>query len=119
MANPNAQRDALRIPNLPAGKIVDPDGMPTADELQFRQTLLTLLESILGNEGLVMPSQSTTNIAIIQTHVQDVQQGSATNTINTCQFGTMIYDTTLGVAKIALEYPLGSGTPVFHTITTS
>ncbi len=117
MSDPNSQRNAVRIPNLPLGKIVDQNGMPTDDELNFRQTLITLLQKILGNEGLVMPQQSSANITIIQDNVQ--QAPDATTSIHTCQFGTMIYDTTLGVAKIALEDPLGSGIPVFHTITTS
>lgn len=114
MANPVAQREALRVPNLPMGKIVDPNGMPTDDELQFRQTLVTLLQSILGNEGLVMPQQSVANVTTIQNHIQDVP-GASTN-IYTCQFGTMIYETGAAAINDEVIVAVNSGTnnaPIF------
>lgn len=114
-------RNKVRIPNLPIGRIVDDNGKPTDDELTFRQALLTLLEQIVGTEGLVMPQQPTTNITTIQNAKSTIPVGNsgAVDQTYTCAFGTMIYDTTLGVAKIALEDPLHSGIPVFHEITTS
>ena len=106
----------VRIPNLPSGKIVDEKGMPTPEELTFRESLLTLLSSILGSEGLVMPGQTGANITIIQDNA--VQAPNATNPIYTCQFGTMIYQTdTSGATAVKVAVNNGSNIPVFKTVT--
>ncbi len=117
--NQNIQRNAVRIPNLPMGQIVDENGRPTDDELTFRQALLTLLEQLAGNEGLVMPQQPTANITIIQNATVEIPVGNtgSSNTIYTCAFGTMIYDTTTREFKVAVESAPGSGIPVFKVVT--
>lgn len=74
----------IRIPNLPLGKMSDEEGMPTDDELTFRQALVTSLQSYLGNEGLVTPVQSPTNAAIILNHQNSQDQ-------YTCLLGTILY----------------------------
>ena len=116
MANQNILRNNIRIPNLPMGKIVDANGMPTDDEMTFRQTLLTLLQQFIGNEGLVMPSQTAANILLIQNNTAQAQ-GATPAFTNTCAFGTMIYESNTALVKVAIEDPLGSGTPVFKTVT--
>ncbi len=102
--------ELIRIPNLPMGQIVDEQGMPTDDELTFRQGLLSSLQNYMGNEGLVMPSQTAANILIIQNH-------QLPNMQYTCAFGTMIYNTTLATVMIAVETAPGSGIPIFKTVT--
>jgi len=101
---------SIRIPNLPIGQIVDENGNATDDELTFRHALITQLQDNFGAEGCVIPSQTAANILIIQNNT-DVQGNF------TCQFGTMLYESDTGLVKIAIEDPLGSGIPVFHTIT--
>ena len=78
----------VRIPNLPMGSIVDENGMATDDELTFRQTLITNLQRLIGNNGVVLPSLTTAQINDIV---------AATNQFGqyTCPFGTMFYDTDL------------------------
>lgn len=111
-------RDILRVPNLPLGKIVDENGMPTDDELTFRQALVTLLQKLFGNEGVVMPSQPQANVTAIQNYTNPQGQ-------KTCQFGTIIYipSTTAFPAapNDSLVVAFNDGTaaqePVFKTIT--
>lgn len=91
MADQLIQRNTVRIPNLPMGQIINPDGTPTDEEQTFRQALLTLLEQIAGTEGLVMPSQPGTNVTAIQDH--KVQTQDASTVTYTCLYGTMIYET--------------------------
>lgn len=97
-----------RIPNLPLGKIVDDNGNPTDDELTFRQALVTSLQNYMGNEGLVAPTQTATNITTIQNNQNSQGQ-------YTCAFGTIIYDSTNNSIKIAIDN--GSGAPLFKTVT--
>lgn len=102
-----SEKAPIRIPNLPFGQIVDETGHPTDDELTFRQALVGNLENFMGNEGLVMPSQPTTNILEIQNAVNENQQ-------KTCAFGTLIYDTTTGEIKAAVDD--GTGNPIFKVV---
>ena len=110
-------RNQVRIPNLPMGRIVDENGKATDDEMTFRQALLTLLEQIVGTEGLVMPQQSSDNIATIQNNIMYVPVANAAtpNAIYTCAYGTMIYNTTANSVQIAIDN--GSGEPIFKTVT--
>lgn len=116
MSDQPIQRNTIRIPNLPMGRIVDADGKPTDDELTFRQTLLTLLEQLLGTEGLVMPQQPTANITTIQNHTQKTP-GASSGTVYTCQFGTFIYDSTTREVKVTVESGPSTGVPVFKVVT--
>lgn len=106
-------RQVIRIPNLPMGAIVDKDGLATDDELTFRQILVTNLQKLFGSEGVVLPSLTTTEITDIAAH----QQSTPSGMIYTCQFGTQVYNSTLGTVMIAVEFPLASGIPVFKTVT--
>ena len=100
----------IRIPNLPSGKMVNSDGTPTDDELTFRQILTTNLQKYFGNEGIVLPSLTAADILVVQNNL--LPDGSYT-----CQFGTQVYNSTLGTVMIAVEFPLASGIPVFKTVT--
>ncbi len=107
----------IRIPNLPMGAIVDKDGNPTDDELTFRQALLSLLQKIAGGEGLVMPAQDEDNIDVIQDNrVPNPVTGSTTVDFSySCEFGTLIYDTTNNSIRVAVDD--GAGAPLFKTVT--
>lgn len=113
MSNQNIERNSVRIPNLPMGRIVDDNGKPTDEELTFRQSLLTLLQQIAGTEGLVAPSQSATNIASIQSNQINVE-GASNNPLYTCAGGTIIYNTTNDTLQVAI---LSAGVPSFKTFT--
>jgi hypothetical protein len=114
MADIPIQRDSVRIPNLPMGKIVDDNGMPTQDEQTFRQALLTLLESIAGNEGLVAPILTSSQITTVQNNSQQVP-GANPGFYYTCQYGTIVYNSTANSIQIAIDN--GSGVPIFKTVT--
>lgn len=111
------KNQVIRIPNLPNGQIVDSSGNATDDELTFRHALVTQLQSLFGNEGMVMPTQDPTSAATILNHQND--QGTYT-----CQLGTMLYvqhpsDYTQDIVVIAVRndntYP--NTAPVFKSVT--
>jgi len=102
----------VRIPNLPVGKIVDENGMPTNEELTFRQALLSLLQQFMGTEGLVMPSQSTANINTIVANTNNTE--GATGTVYTCNPGTFLYDSTTNNIMVTV---LSGGVPTLKTVT--
>lgn len=103
----------MNIPNLPVGKIVDEDGMPTDQELTFRQNLVSELQDNASDEGLVIPTQSTTNITNIQNHTIP-NPADPMNPIYTCQFGTFLYDSNTNEIKVAIDD--GSGIPIFKVV---
>ncbi len=118
------QLPPIRIPNLPTGKIVDENGMATDDELTFRQALITLLQSLMGGEGLVMPTQSPDNRDKIQDKLGPNTSNPSLPGPATCQLGTMLYvkhpsDYTQDVVQIAVrksnDYPITP--PLFKTVT--
>ncbi len=111
------QRNQVRIPNLPMGRIVDENGRATDDEITFRQALLSLLQRIAGTEGLVMPQQTSANITTIQNNVEYIPVGNTgdVNQIHTCEFGTIIYNSTANTVQIAINN--GTGEPIFKTVT--
>lgn len=97
----------IRVPNLPMGQIVNEQGYPTDDELTFRQTLLTNLQRFIGNEGIVVPTQTNNNILSIQNNVN-------ANGQYTCAFGTLIYDATNNKLLAAIDD--GTGKPIFKEV---
>lgn len=103
-----ADRNIIRIPNLPLGQITDENGMPTDDELTFRQSLLTSLQRYIGNEGVVVPTQTAADILTIQNHVNSQGQ-------YTCAFGTILYNSDANSIMIAVDG--GGGVPLFKTVT--
>ncbi len=113
-----------RIPNLPTGPIVDKNGMPTDDEWDFRQILITALQKNIGSEGLVAPTQTndTTNLDLfLRNHIKDIQDAQLPNPITgqlpgayTCQFGTFLYDATNNRILVAIDG--GGGVPAFKEV---
>jgi hypothetical protein len=97
----------IRIPNLPTGEIVREDGTATDDELTFRTTLITSLQQNFGNEGVVVPTQDSVNIGVIQNNQLPDGQYS-------CQPGTIIYNSTNDTLMVSI---LVAGVPVFKTFT--
>ena len=104
----------VTIPNLPSGAMVDKEGFPTSEELNFRQTLITLLQRLVGAEGTVLPTQTAANITIIQNNTVPVYTNPP-STAYTCQYGTSLYDSTHNSIRMAVDD--GSGNPIFRTVT--
>lgn len=98
--------DEIRIPNLHMGEMVDNTGYPTDDEMTFRQVLITNLQRLFGNNGVVLPSLTTVEIGYVENNV-DIQGRK------TCAYGTMVYDTTVNQVKVAINI---GGNPVFKVI---
>ena len=119
MANQNIPSNNVRIPILPIGKIVDENGMATAEELTFRQALLSLLQTLMGEQGLVMPSQTTADILAIQNFKQPAQGAKPDAFTYPCQFGTLIYNSDIvdQTKSIQVSIDDGTGKPIFKTIT--
>jgi hypothetical protein len=86
----------MAIPAFENIKIVDENGMLTPEWRNILQSLFDVLQLRFSDEGLVMPSQTTANIAKLL------------NSSN----GAMVYDSTSNLAKININ---GS----WKTITTS
>lgn len=106
----------IRVPNLPMGQIVDKDGNATDDELTFRHILITSLQNNFGAEGVVVPTQDATNIAIIEANREP--NPIALPTVPgayTCAFGTILYNSTANSIMIAVDG--GGGVPLFKTVT--
>lgn len=94
-------------------KFVDENGVLTPTAQSFFDMLQILMSQNLGNEGLVMPTQSATDITVIQDNTVTNPNGLVTKT---CEYGTMIYDETNNLAKVALDD--GTGNPIFKQIVT-
>jgi len=108
----------VNIPNLPAlSPVVDDNKMRTPTEQVFMDQLIQELRNNAGPEGLVPPTQSPSNITIIQNNQNE--QG-----YYTCQLGTILYsqhpsDYTQDKVVIAVRndntYP--TTPPLFKTVT--
>lgn len=114
----------MKIPSLPVDKFItiDKKDIELSDVSeagrQYLDKLTNELQTNAGQEGLVMPTQSsaplppphasTNNIAIIQNN-------QLANGQFTCQFGTMLYDSHTNNVLIAVNN--GSGQPIFKTVT--
>jgi len=108
----------MNIPDLTVSKVVEADGYPTPEEYQFRQNLIQSLQSVTSDEGLVSPTQSASNVTIIQNTKNTQGQYS-------CQLGTILYviadpnDYTQDKVMIAVRndntYP--NTPPIFKTVT--
>lgn len=105
----------IRIPNLSTGRMVDDKGNATDDESTFRQTLITSLQTNFGDEGVVLPTQSAANILTIQDNNElDPLTGLP---VYTCQYGTMLYNSTANSIMIAISDGGTPPKPVFKTAT--
>jgi hypothetical protein len=108
-------QNPIRIPNLPTGKMVDDKGNTSDDELTFRQVLVTNLQKLFGPEGCVVPSQTAADITNIQNN-NYVDEGSG-ETVYTCEFGTILYNSTDNSIMIAVSDGLIPPKPIFKTVT--
>jgi len=106
------QQPPNRIPDLPIGKIVNEEGEATDVEQTFRQNLVTGLTNIIGNEGIVAPTQTAADITIIQNNTTVNPSGGAA--VPTCQYGTFIYDSTNN--RIVVTIDNGAGSPIFKEV---
>lgn len=112
----------IRIPNLPIGPIVEKNGVATDGESTFRRILITSLQKNFGNEGVVVPVQSPTDVLRIQNN--SVYNPATGQQEYTCQLGTILYsqhptDYTMDKVLIAVRndntYP--ATPPVFKQVT--
>jgi len=106
-----AERDLIRIPNLPLGPMTDSNGNPTDDELTYRQSLNTNLQTLFGKEGVVVPTLTATQITTIEGN----SIGTGANLLYTTQYGTIVYNSTANSIMIAVDD--GAGAPLFKTVT--
>jgi|ERR1017187_795939 hypothetical protein len=117
MTNKNIQNNNVRIPNLPLGKLVDEKGMATPEEQMFRQGLLNLLQTLMGEQGIVIPSQTTANILSIQNYRQPMP-GATPDFLYPCQYGTLIYNSDIVDQTKSIQVSINNGgSPLFKTIT--
>ena len=100
-----SEKAPIRVPNLPFGQIVDDKGVPTDDELTFRQALIGNLQRLFGNEGVVLPSLTTAQIT-------EIENNQSANGF-TCAYGTLVYDSTVNQVKVAINI---GNQPVFKVI---
>ncbi len=105
----------MKIPimDFRGNKFVNEDGTLTDVAQAFFDLLNTVLIKNIGDEGLVSPTQSASDIAIIQNNFTLSPTGLTTYT---CDFGTIVYDSTNNKAKVALDD--GMGAPIFKEILT-
>lgn len=102
------------IMDFRGSKFVNEDGTLTDVAQSFFDLLTTVLIKNIGQEGIIVPSQSATNITTIQ---NNMTTNILLSNSYTCQFGTLLYDNTNNFLKVALNN--GSNIPIFKTITTS
>ena len=85
----------MNVPNFIYERVVDEKGYFTAAWQKWFNQLINEMNANIGQEGLVMPSLTTTQIALL----------------TSAQNGTMVYDATAQVPKIVVN-------GVFKTIAT-
>lgn len=103
----------IRIPNLPLGIMVDDKGNATDNELTFRQALITNLQNLFGDEGVVVPTQ--TDAASPNDFIKQIQDNQLPNGQYTCGFGRFLYDATNN--RILVSIDGGAGVPMFMEVT--
>jgi len=100
----------MKVPSLPVDKFIDPEAKDVSEGgRSFLDVLTNEMQTNLSDEGFVIPSQSAANIATIQANTS--QNGK-----QTLLQGTMLYDSTNNLLKVAVN--TGS-TVVFKTVTVS
>lgn len=106
----------MNVPNLPAGKIVDENGYPTDQMLTFLQNLVTGLLNNIGDQSFVLPTQTSTQITLIQDNtVPNPSNPNPVFDLYTCQFGTGFYNSTANTIMFCVDN--GDGFPLFKTAT--
>lgn len=99
----------MNIPSLPVDALINLKTGDMSDSWRnFFDILLNELQTNASNEGLVSPTQNSTNIGIIESNT--LQNGSYT-----LQYGTCLYNSSANTMMFAINN--GSGVPVFKTVT--
>lgn len=98
----------MNVPDLPIDEFVTADRKLSDVGKNFFQQLISQLQNNFSNEGLVAPTQSSTNITIIQNNQNGTEQ-------YTCSYGTILYNSTGNSIQIAINN--GSNVPIFKTVT--
>ena len=117
MADPIMRRVSIPSMNFRGNKFVNEDGTLTDVAQGFFDTLQKTLISNIGEEGLVAPSQSTTDKLTIQ---NNIVTSVTNNQTYTCQFGTFLYDYNAKQVFVALDSGIGPvmGAPIFKQVVT-
>jgi hypothetical protein len=99
----------MNIPNIPPySPVVDEKGFRTSVEQVFMDQLLKELTMNAGPEGLVAPTLDASQII-------QVQNNTNIDGEFTCQYGTIIYNSTANSMMMAIND--GTNKPVFLTVT--
>lgn len=104
----------IPIMDFRGSKFVNEDGTLSDVAQSFFDLLNTVLIKNIGSEGVIAPSQSASNIMIIQ---NNKTTNVVLNNSYTCQFGTLIYDNTNNKLVVSLDN--GSGAPIFKNVLTT
>ena len=100
----------MNIPSLPVDRIIDEKSLDLTDSWrQFFDLLVNQLQTNASNEGIVIPTQSETNVLVIQNN-------QLQNLSYTTQLGTLVYNSDFNQLMVAL---LEAGKPVFEPLDTS
>ncbi len=102
----------IRIPNLNTDKICDDDGTATDAENYFRNALVTNLQKLFGNDGVVVSSQP--NEVAPNNFIKQIQDNVNQFGQYTCAPGTFIYDSTN--KRILVSVINGLGQPEFMQV---
>lgn len=99
----------MNIPSLPVSGFFNDDKTDLSPAWrQFFDLLINALNTNASNEGLVLPTQNSTNIAVIQGN-------QLQNLAYTLQYGTGLYNSTANSIMFAVNN--GTGAPIFKTVT--
>jgi len=103
----------MKIPSMDfrGQKVVNEDGTFTDVVQSFFDALNQTLTKEAGDEGLVMPTQTTDNMTVIQNNITKTPTGLE---VRTCEYGTLIFDETTNKPMVAIDD--GSGNPIFKEI---
>lgn len=99
----------MNIPNFVDMQVIDKDGFFTPEWKIIMQNLIQTLQQNASDEGLVAPTQNAANIGIIEAN----QIPSPTGNLYTCQFGTLLYDSTANSIRACIS---NLGVPQFKTV---
>lgn len=107
----------MNIPTYVDIPVVDPKtGMFTAQWKVIMQTLFASLVTGASEQGLVAPTQVAADVTIIQNNqIPNPAPPPAPVSIYTCQYGTLLYNSTANSLMVALN---NAGVPQFYTVVT-
>ena len=96
------------IPNFENLPIIQAGGVWSDTWSLIMQQLLSTLQTNFGPEGLVAPTLTAAQITA-------VQNNQLPNGAFTCQYGTIVYNSTANSMMMAVNN--GAGAPIFKTVT--